>query len=110
MMSGFHAFWSIGLLSGSFITSIFLEYRISFLTNFIFYIFILFPLIFVSSLTLRTNEAEKQSFAGIFFKWPIILMVLVLLSITAVFLEGGTDSWGALYMRDYLQAEVLILA
>ena len=105
MMSGFHAFWSIGLLSGSFITSIFLEYRISFLTNSITYIFILFPLIFVSSLTLRTNEAEKQSFAGIFFKWPIILMVLVLLSITAVFLEGGTDSWGALYMRDYLQAE-----
>tara|TARA_A100001234_G_scaffold192850_1_gene180254 strand:+ start:300 stop:1436 length:1137 start_codon:yes stop_codon:yes gene_type:complete len=105
MMSGFHAFWSIGLLSGSFITSIFLEYRISFLTNSITYIFILFPLIFVSSLTLKTNEAEKQSFAGIFFKWPIILMVLVLLSITAVFLEGGTDSWGALYMRDYLQAE-----
>ena len=105
MMSGFHAFWSIGLLSGSFITSIFLEYRISFLTNSIAYIFILFPLIFVSSLTLKTNEAEKQSFAGIFFKWPIILMVLVLLSITAVFLEGGTDSWGALYMRDYLQAE-----
>ena len=105
MMSGFHAFWSIGLLSGSFITSIFLEYRISFLTNSITYIFILFPLIFVSSLTLRTNESEKQSFAGIFFKWPIILMVLVFLSITAVFLEGGTDSWGALYMRDYLQAE-----
>ena len=105
MMSGFHAFWSIGLLSGSFITSIFLEYRISFLTNSITYIFILFPLIFVSSLTLRTNEAEKQSFAGIFFKWPILLMVLVLFSITAVFLEGGTDSWGALYMRDYLQAE-----
>ena len=105
MMSGFHAFWSIGLLSGSFITSIFLEYRISFLTNSITYIFILFPLIFVSSLTLRTNDAEKQSFAGIFFKWPILLMVLVLFSITAVFLEGGTDSWGALYMRDYLQAE-----
>ena len=105
MMSGFHAFWSIGLLSGSFITSIFLEYRISFLINSITYIFILFPLIFVSSLTLRTNDAEKQSFAGIFFKWPILLMVLVLFSITAVFLEGGTDSWGALYMRDYLQAE-----
>ena len=105
MMSGFHAFWSIGLLSGSFITSIFLEYRISFLTNSITYIFILFPLIFVSSLTLRTNGAEKQFFAGIFFKWPILLMVLVLFSITAVFLEGGTDSWGALYMRDYLQAE-----
>jgi MFS family permease len=56
-------------------------------------------------LTLKNNDAEKQSFAGIFFKWPAVLLVLVLLSITAVFLEGGTDSWGALYMRDYLQAE-----
>ena len=105
MMSGFHAFWSIGLLSGSFLTSIFLEYEISFLINSISYILILFPLIFLSSLTLRNNDAEKQSFAGIFFRWPAVLLVLVLLSITAVFLEGGTDSWGALYMRDYLQAE-----
>ena len=105
MMSGFHAFWSIGLLSGSFITSIFLEYNISFLINSVCYIIILFPLIFLSSMTLKKNEAEKQSFAGIFFKWPTVLLILVLLSITAVFLEGGTDSWGALYMRDYLQAE-----
>ena len=105
MMSGFHAFWSIGLLSGSFLTSIFLEFEISFLINSIAYIFILFPIIFLSSLTLKNNDAEKQSFAGIFFKWPAVLLVLVLLSITAVFLEGGTDSWGALYMRDYLQAE-----
>ena len=105
MMSGFHAFWSIGLLSGSFITSIFLEYNISLLTNSITYIFILLPLIFLSSMTLKKNKAEKQSFTGIFFKWPTVLMILVLLSITAVFLEGGTDSWGALHMRDYLQAE-----
>ncbi len=105
MMSGFHAFWSIGLLSGSFITSIFLEYNISLLINSITYIFILLPLIFLSSMTLKKNKAEKQSFTGIFFKWPTVLMILVLLSITAVFLEGGTDSWGALHMRDYLQAE-----
>ena len=105
MMSGFHAFWSIGLLSGSFITSIFLEYNISFLINSVCYIIILFPLIFLSSMTLKKNDAEKQSFSGIFFKWPTVLLILVLLSITAVFLEGGTDSWGALYMRDYLQAE-----
>tara|TARA_B100000927_G_C16422228_1_gene451851 strand:+ start:53 stop:655 length:603 start_codon:yes stop_codon:yes gene_type:complete len=56
-------------------------------------------------MTLKKNKAEKQSFTGIFFKWPTVLMILVLLSITAVFLEGGTDSWGALHMRDYLQAE-----
>ena len=33
IMSGIHAFWSIGLLSGSFLTSIFLEYEISFFIN-----------------------------------------------------------------------------
>ena len=83
------AFWSIGLLSGSFITSIFLEYDISFLINSVCYIIILFPLIFLSSMTLKKNDAEKQSFSGIFFKWPTVLLILVLLSITAVFLEGG---------------------
>ena len=33
IMSGIHAFWSIGLLAGSFATSVFLEYNISFLIN-----------------------------------------------------------------------------
>ena len=30
---------------------------------------------------------------------------MVVLAITAVFLEGGTDSWGSLYMRDYINAD-----
>ena len=33
IMSGIHAFWSIGLLSGSFLTSIFLVYELSFFIN-----------------------------------------------------------------------------
>ena len=33
MMSGFHAFWSLGVLVGSFITSIFLQLEISILIN-----------------------------------------------------------------------------
>ena len=33
MMSGFHAFWSIGLLSGSLLTSVFLEFKISYFIN-----------------------------------------------------------------------------
>ena len=31
MMSGFHAFWSLGVLAGSIVTSLFLEWNISFL-------------------------------------------------------------------------------
>ena len=33
MMSGFHAFWSLGVLTGSIATSLFLEWNISFLNN-----------------------------------------------------------------------------
>ena len=33
MMSGFHAFWSLGVLLGSIVTSLFLEWNISLLNN-----------------------------------------------------------------------------
>lgn len=105
IMSGIHAFWSIGLLSGSFLTSIFLEYEISFFINSIIFISILFPIIFFGSKTLNNHENSAQAYTAIFFRWPKILIILVVLSITAIFLEGGTDSWGALYMRDYHLAE-----
>ena len=39
-----------------------------------------------------------------FSKWPAVLLVWFYINHRS-FLEGGTDSWGALYMRDYLQAE-----
>ena len=105
IMSGIHAFWSIGLLSGSFGTSLFLEYEISFFINSIAFIVLIFPLIFFGSLTLKNANSSQQKLSAIFFKWPKIVLILVIFSTTCVFLEGGTDSWGALYMRDYLSAE-----
>ena len=105
IMSGIHAFWSIGLLGGSFATSLFLEYEISFLINSLIFIALIFPLIFFGSLTLKNVNSSQQTLTAIFFKWPKIVLILVIFSTTCVFLEGGTDSWGALYMRDYLFAE-----
>jgi MFS family permease len=105
MMSGFHAFWSIGLLSGSLLTSLFLEFKISFFINSIVFVAILAPVIFFSSLTIKNNKSDSLSFFSIFFNWPLFLIVLFVLAVTAVFLEGGTDSWGSLYMRDYINAD-----
>lgn len=105
IMSGIHAFWSIGLLGGSFATSLFLEYEISFLINSLVFIVIIFPLFFFGSLTLKYTNSTPQKLSAIFFKWPKIVLILIIFSTTCVFLEGGTDSWGALYMRDYLLAE-----
>ena len=105
IMSGIHAFWSIGLLGGSFATSLFLEYEISFLINSLVFIVLIFPLFFFGSLTLKDTNSTPQKLSAIFFQWPKIVLILVIFSTTCVFLEGGTDSWGALYMRDYLLAE-----
>ena len=105
MMSGFHAFWSIGLLFGSLLTSLFLEFKISFFINSIVFVAILAPVIFFSSLTIKNNKSDSLSFLSIFFNWPLFLIVLFVLAVTAVFLEGGTDSWGSLYMRDYINAD-----
>ncbi len=105
IMSGIHAFWSIGLLAGSFGTSLFLEYEISFFINSLVFIALILPLIFLGSLTLKNFNSSQQTLSAIFFKWPKIVLILVIFSTTCVFLEGGTDSWGALYMRDYLSAE-----
>ena len=44
MMSGFHAFWSLGVLVGSFITSIFLQLEISILINIFIYVIIMLPI------------------------------------------------------------------
>ena len=66
MMSGFHAFWSIGLLSGSLLTSLFLEFKISFIINSIIFVIILSPLIFLGSLTIKQNKSDSLSILSIF--------------------------------------------
>ena len=69
------------------------------------FVAILAPVIFFSSLTIKNNKSDSLSFFSIFFNWPLFLIVLFALAVTAVFLEGGTDSWGSLYMRDYINAD-----
>ena len=106
MMSSFHGFFSLGVLSGAFITSIFVEYQINFFINVICYVIILAPIILICALTLvEEKEQDKKKKQSIFFLWPLLLFILVLLSITDALTEGGIDSWGSLYMRDFIKVE-----
>ena len=105
-MSGLHAFWSLGVLFGSLITSLFLEWNIGFIENIIMFIVILFPLnlIFASSLE-KDEKSYKDEKKNIFFIWPLIIFLLVIISMANALTEGSVDSWGALYMRDYIGVE-----
>jgi len=60
----------------------------------------------ICALTLvEEKEQDKKKEQSIFFLWPLLLFILVLLSITDALTEGGIDSWGSLYMRDFIKVE-----
>ena len=108
MMSGFHAFWSLGVLIGSLITSLLLEWNYSFIFNIILYVIVLLPisLYFVSCLEIQSNQkTETTSKKNIFFIWPIIIVLLALISMANALTEGSVDAWGALYMRDFINVD-----
>jgi len=106
LMSGFHGFWSLGILFGSITTSLFLQFNISFISNNILYVIVLLPLSLLFTFKLNkdaTNlDSDKRS---VFFIWPILLFLLVFLAITNALIEGGIDGWGALYMRDAINVQ-----
>ena len=110
MMSGFHAFWSLGVLTGSIATSLFLELDINLLNNVIVYVAILLPLNILIVFRLEVDRIEntnnKQS---IFFIWPLIIFILALISMVNALTEGSVDAWGALYMRDFIKVDGFLI-
>ena len=106
MMSGFHAFWSLGVLFGSIATSLFLEWDIGLLNNVIIYVVILLPINIFIVLSLQEDQIENTSNKqNIFFIWPLIIFVLALIAMANALTEGSVDSWGALYMRDFIKVD-----
>ena len=106
MMSGFHAFWSFGVLTGSIATSLFLEWDISFLNNVLIYIIILLPLNVFIVLRLHEDQIENNKNQHyIFFIWPLLIFLLALIAMVNALAEGSVDAWGALYMRDFIQVD-----
>ena len=106
MMSGFHAFWSLGVLIGSFLTSFFLQLEISIFINILIYIVIMLPINLWFSLKLlddaKTTPSDKKN---IFFIWPVLIFLLAIIAMANALTEGSVDSWGALYMTDYIQVK-----
>ena len=107
MMSGFHAFFSLGILSGSFLTSIMLEMNVSFIKNIIIFVSFLLPLNIFYAFFLNYDEKSNnnKNKTNIFFIWPSFIVVLVIFTLADSLTEGGMDSWGALYMRDAIKVE-----
>ena len=112
MMSGFHAFWSLGVLFGSLITSLFLEWEITLLNNILIFGIILLPLniIFVLSLQVDSNNnTNTNNKKNMFFIWPLIIFILALIAMTNALTEGSVDAWGALYMRDFIKVDGFLI-
>ena len=108
MMSGFHGFWSLGVLFGSLITSLLLEWNYSFIFNILLYVIILLPLslYFVLCLESEVKKKSKESNQrNIFFVWPLLIFLLALIAMANALTEGSVDSWGALYMRDFIEVD-----
>ena len=106
MMSGFHAFWSLGVLLGSFLTSFFLQWEISILNNILIYIIILLPInLWFSFKLLEDEKTSSTDKKNIFFIWPILIFLLAIIAMANALTEGSVDSWGALYMNDYIKVD-----
>ena len=102
MMSGFHAFFSLGILLGALCTSTAVELGISLTVNFIGVSLVLWLLTWFFSHHLIDDPADAQSAIqrSIFFRWPAVIFLLVFIAMTSSLLEGAVDSWAALYMQD----------
>ena len=103
MMAGFHAFWSLGILFGSFLTSLFLQWEISILINILIYIPLMLPVNII--LCFLLNEDKKSLIndkKSIFFVWPLLIFLLAIIAMANVLTEGSVDTWGALYMKDFI--------
>ena len=106
LMAGFHAFWSLGVLFGSLITSLFLEIKISLFINILFYVSILLPLSLYSVIHINEKfEQENESKKSIFFVWPLFIFLLAFIAMANALTEGSIDAWGSLYMRDYIKVD-----
>ena len=104
MMSNFHAFFSLGLLIGSLFTSFMVEINMSLFLNIVIVVSILLPMTIIFSRMLEQDllESKATDNQSIFFIWPLIIFILVLITITDSLTEGAVDAWAALYMRDVI--------
>ena len=58
-----------------------------------------------SNYLLKDFHTSLNEKGNIFFLWPPLIIVLVIITMTDSLSEGGVDSWAALYMRDAVNVD-----
>jgi len=51
------------------------------------------------------SKSGDSNQKNIFFMWPLLIILLVLIAMANALTEGSVDAWGALYMRDYIKVD-----
>ena len=105
MMSKFHGFFSLGILVGSLVGSIMVEFDISLAEHFVGIAITLWllTLVFANNLPSYSSKPDmSDSPSSIFFFWPAAIIFVCVVAISSSLMEGAVDSWGALYMTDLI--------
>ena len=56
----------------------------------------------VVAIVIKSSDSTKKN---IFFIWPLLIFLLAFIAMANALTEGSVDSWGALYMRDFIKVD-----
>lgn len=102
IMSGCHAFWSVGAMSGALLGGAFAQAGVPFLTQqLILSPAIALAAVFAAAPLVRAGAAGAAKPPGFALPAPAIL-ALCLLPMGALMVEGAMMEWSALFLRDHV--------
>ena len=112
IMNRSHAFWSLGFFAAGLIGAAFAQFGVSPQVD----LLIMVPVILIGVVLLlgRFEPAPHRTSASAapakrFASPTLAIMVLVVVTISAMILEGAGADWSAIYMRDVFQAAPFVM-